>query len=100
MRRRARDLTSLRPVCEKEGGFGGEADPPLTFAMLPAVPEAETKPDARAPFVCTGCLRAVETFSQPCPRCGSRKIEHTEALRILRGPHWRELIQAERGLVH
>ncbi len=60
--------------------------------------DREAKP--RAAYVCTDCQRPAETFSQPCARRGSRKIEHADFLRISRGPHWKELLQAERGSVH
>jgi predicted RNA-binding Zn-ribbon protein involved in translation (DUF1610 family) len=60
--------------------------------------EAEEKREP--PFACTACLVPAETFAHPCPRCGSRKVEHAEFLRMIRGEHWRELIAAERGTVH
>ncbi len=39
------------------------------------------------PYVCTACLTPAETFAHPCPRCGSRKIEHVEFLRMASGEH-------------
>lgn len=52
------------------------------------------------PYVCTVCLRELLTFSKPCERCGSRKIEHREFLRMLHGEHWRELLQGDKGMVN
>jgi hypothetical protein len=59
-------------------------------------PESERPKD----FVCLGCYHEQATFTQPCERCGSRRLEHIEFIRQRLGPHWRELLAAEKRMVN
>lgn len=51
-------------------------------------------------YVCTTCLHEQSTFSKPCEKCGSRKLEHSAFRRQTDGEHWRELREAEKSLEH
>ena len=54
----------------------------------------------RKDFVCTVCLHEQRTFSHPCDKCGSRKIEHVEFKRQQLGENWRLMMQTEKEVVN
>ena len=59
-----------------------------------------SEPEAPAGlYVCASCLHGLPTFSQSCWRCGFRRVEHAAFKRQQLGDHWRELLQAESGMV-
>jgi hypothetical protein len=51
-------------------------------------------------YVFTDCRHEQATFTKPCEKCGSRKIEHSAFRRQNLGDHWRELQDAEESLEH
>ena len=50
-------------------------------------------------YICRDCLHEQATFTSPCERCGSRRIEHVDFLRQQLGENWRELLDAEKMMV-
>jgi hypothetical protein len=51
-------------------------------------------------YVCTNCLHEQATFTKPCEKCGSRKVEHSAFRPQTSGEYWRELREADKSAEH